>query len=268
MVFPDYFKHFFEVLTLSRNFFWQNHVLFLGQQVLSTHLPWYYLPVWLLIGLPLFVLFLTVYSLAGLLKKWKDPLFILMLAALAVNLMVYFLAKPVIYDGLRHFLFLIPILVVLAASGAVEFWLGSSRSLVKNIVAGLVALNLLVVGVHMVRLHPYEYIYFNELTGGLKGSEGNFDSDYWGASFREAVEWLHRNETKDKAGIYKITGNGNPYQIFYYFPKNIEWVDDIKNADYYLSTTRDNKHLLAGSAPVIHIVEREGVPLNYVFKLK
>jgi hypothetical protein len=264
----NYFKHLYELLTMSGDFFWQNNVLFLGREILSTQLPWYYLPVWFLIGLPLFLLFFIGYSLTGLRKKWKDPLFILMLSAMAVILGGYFLARPVIYDGLRHFLFLIPILVVLAAAGAIEFCLGFKRPLLKKIIIGLASLNLLAVTYHMVRIHPYEYLYFNELTCGLKGSEGKFDNDYWGASFRETVEWLKSNEIKDQKRIYKIHGSGNPYQIFYYFTGNMKWVDNIKDADYYLSTTRDKKHLLAGSAPVIHVAEREGVPLNYVFKMK
>jgi hypothetical protein len=142
------------------------------------------------------------------------------------------------------------------------------RPLLKKIIIGLAAINLLAVAFHMVRLHPYEYLYFNELTCGLKGSEGKFDNDYWGASFREAVEWLKANEIKDDKRICKIYGSGNPYQIFYYFSGNMKWVDNIKDADYYLSTTRDKKHLLAGSAPVIHVVRREGVPLNYIYMLK
>ena len=120
----------------------------------------------------------------------------------------------------------------------------------------------------LVRLHPYEYIYFNGLTGGLKGAQGKFDNDYWGASFKEAVEWLKNNEIKDPKKIYKIYGSGNPYQIFYYFTPNMHWTDHLQDADYYLSYTRDDKQNLADPFKVIHVIEREGVPLNYIFKLK
>lgn len=264
----NYFRHLGGLLSLARDFHWENNVLFWGKSVLSTQLPWTYLPVWFLLTTPLFLLF-ALGALCLSPGKWlRNRLFILLASALGLNLFLDLALRPVLYDGLRHFLFLLPILAVLASLPAVEF-LGAFRpSAVKITLLALCLLNGLGVCVQMARLHPYEYVYFNELIGGLKGAAGKFDTDYWGASFKEAVEWLRADTAQDGRKTYKVTGSGNPYQIFYYFPNNFKWVDDLKDADFYVSYTRDGKHLAVDPSKVIHVVEREGVPLNYVFKLK
>ena len=35
------------------------------------------------------------------------------------------------------------------------------------------------------RLHPYEYVYFNDLSGGVRAAASRFELDYWGTSFAE-----------------------------------------------------------------------------------
>ncbi len=264
----NYFRHLLEAFSVSRNFFWNNKVLFLGHEILSTQLPWYYVPLWLLVTTPLFILFFLGGVFFFMRNKKENPLVILPGCALLLNLALFMLVRPVLYDGVRHFLFLLPVLAVLAAASALEFFQKSHSSRFGKIVLAFSLLNFLAISSHLVRLHPYEYVYFNELTGGLRGSAGHFDNDYWGASFKEGVEWLKQNTLQDSRETYKISGTGSPYQIFYYFTGNMKWVDNLKDADYFLSYTRDRKQESVDPSKVIHVVEREGVPLCYIFKLK
>jgi hypothetical protein len=264
----NYFKHLGEAFAVSGNFFWDNNVLFFGRQILSTQLPWTYLPLWILVTAPLIILFFLGASFWFVRRKKENLLFVLLALALCLNLALDFIFKPVLYDGLRHFLFLLPIMAVLAAMSALEFWVSFDRILIKKTIIAFSVLGIFAVASHLARLHPYEYVYFNELIGGLKGSEGRLDNDYWGASYREAVEWLKKNEIKDSKRVYRIAGSGNSYQIFYFFSENMKWVDGLKGADYYLSTTRDDRQKAVDPSKVIHVVDREGVPLCYVFKLK
>jgi hypothetical protein len=238
----------------------------MGQEIPAASLPWTYLPVWLLATTPLFILIFLI--LIGFMRdKLKNRLWVLLTLTLAVNFMLVLVLKPVLYDGLRHFLFFLPLLAVLATMSLIEFLVNTKNSGFRWTVLAVAGLNLPLVLNQMFRLHPYEYVYFNELVGGLKGSEGKFDNDYWGASYKEAVEWLKQNEAKDPSKIYKVNGSGNAYQIAYYFAPNMLW-SDLKDADYYLSCTRDGKHRLVDASKIIHKIEREGVPLNYIFKLK
>ena len=38
--------------------------------------------------------------------------------------------------------------------------------------------------------HPYEYLYYNQIVGGLNGAFGNYETDYYFVSQTEASEWL------------------------------------------------------------------------------
>jgi hypothetical protein len=45
----------------------------------------------------------------------------------------------------------------------------------------------------VVRYHPYQLSYYNELIGGAKGAFGKFDLDYWGSSQKQAIQWVNQN---------------------------------------------------------------------------
>jgi hypothetical protein len=264
----NYAAHLLEALQNSKSFFWNNPVLFEGKQILATQLPLSYLPVWLGITIPLGYLLLLAMSLRYTNRFIQNELAVLFVCALGVNAALVILFHPVLYDGLRHFLFLLPILAALAALSAASWIRERAPLALKAILFALVSLNLVFVGVEMFRLHPYEYVYFNEVTGGLKGSVGKFDNDYWGASNKEAVEWIKKNGLSDPKKVYQINSSGNSYQVLPYFNEQMKWSDSLNDADYYLSTTRDGKDKLLDSSKVVDVVEREGVPLCYVFKLR
>ncbi len=42
----------------------------------------------------------------------------------------------------------------------------------------------------MIRNHPHQNVYFNELVGGVNGADGKFDMDYWGLSYKQLYEKL------------------------------------------------------------------------------
>ena len=42
----------------------------------------------------------------------------------------------------------------------------------------------------MIINHPYYYLYYNQLVGGLKGAYGNYETDYYYVSQTEASKWL------------------------------------------------------------------------------
>jgi len=49
---------------------------------------------------------------------------------------------------------------------------------------------------HIIRNHPYEYVYFNEIGGGVKKAYGNYELDYYYHSTRKATEWIIKNAEK------------------------------------------------------------------------
>jgi hypothetical protein len=100
--------------------------------------------------------------------------------------------NAILYDGLRHFLFVVPPLCIAAAAGLVAavrtFW----RPLPLIVAAGVLGSVALAVGQlrAMIELHPNQYVYFNQLAGGLHGAYGRSSTDYYGNSYKEAYAEL------------------------------------------------------------------------------
>jgi len=148
-----------------------------------------------------------------------------------------------LYDCVRHFLFAVPLLCVTAALAARAAFVSCvsqfRRKVARRVVGGLFALVLLVgVAIQiaiMVRLHPYEYIFANQFTGGVNGAYGRYESDYWGESFKEASEKIQAFVTKEggvpPGKIYKIAICGPWDSAMIYLPPDYERVDAKKTCN-------------------------------------
>jgi hypothetical protein len=170
------------------------------------------------------------------------------------------------YDAWRQFLFLSGPLILIAALGVYVLIL-SKNKIVAAAGILLCILNICVTAREMVTLHPYEYIYFNSLVGGLKGAYGRYETDYWGASFKEATDWIVANRlslSHDTLYIYPCV----------FFPASpyskpgviIDNTGDKKATVFYCYTRWNQDRQLPGT--VIHTIEREGVPLNVIKMIK
>ncbi len=255
----NFFKNFLDILDSSKSYPWIGEVLFAGQRVLSNDLPLRYLPTWILITTPLFILFFGTYALVrGFRTNFKHPLIFISVIALFLNLSMYFLLKPVLYDGLRHFLFVLPIIAFLGSIGFIE--LLKNFSAVRYIGIVIFVVGSVGVLVSYGHLHPYQYVYFNSLTGGLNGAYEKYETDYWGASFRESVMWLKEHKRDGHVAIYTCA---HPFISAYYFDESMHWSDNPAESDYNICYTRDINHAkLPGD--IIYTVDRFNVPLSIV----
>ncbi len=261
-------KHFLEIVFLSAKYPYNGDVLFLGKSLPVHDLPWTYPWVWLGIGVPVGILALAAASFF-LHRSWRrHPVFALLASATLLNFAIMLMARPPVYDGLRHFLFLLPLFSLLAALGACAFWKRLSSGFQRRLFAYLLAGYAAFLAVQMASLHPYEYVYFNETVGGLRGAAGRFETDYWGASYREAAGWLRENAFSDpRRGVVLHTRGQALQTLAFLSDRPVRW-DLLDKADYFVSFTRWNEHLLAGDRKPIHVVARDGVPLCYVYKMR
>jgi hypothetical protein len=266
----DYLHHFPEAIAQGKKFDWDSPILFWGRFVQPAHLPWSYLPGWICATTPIFLLFFFCVSIIRWKKLWSNKVFFLMVSAFSLNLSLYFFLRPVIYNGLRHFLFVVPILVFIASLSLIDFFKNIKYPSLRWICGLLVGLNVLAVATHLVRLFPYDYIYFNELVGGVQGASGKFEMDYWGESLRETALWMKANIPRMPGKIYRIKLDGSPWQETNYFPDYM--TGDIKlkpeEADYCVILNGIQAAKLPSGGRVIHIVQKEGVPLTYVVQMK
>lgn len=169
--------------------------IFSGEQMMSNMLPWEYAPKYLLITMPVVVLAgFFGYLLYVFFCRREFTLvsyFFLFAALFPVFWVIY--KNSNLYGGIRHLLFVMPPLVVIAA----RFWQLAAERWMKGwvkftvVVAFIVGLMLPVR--HMVKNHPNDYIYFNELIGGLKGAYGDYETDYYYNSLKDAYHWFRKN---------------------------------------------------------------------------
>ncbi len=182
----DYFSRFFEEP-------WQE--LFGGALIRVTDMPRSYVPTLLALQLPeLFLLLGTGGAIGALIAAMRSDVArnrraVLALIAFAALLpvAVTVLARPAMYNGIRHFVFVLPPLAILG--GLAGSWL-LERARPHRAVAAL-AIAVFAVGIaspviEMARLHPYEYTHFNRIAGGVEGARDRYMLDYWALSFKQA----------------------------------------------------------------------------------
>jgi hypothetical protein len=183
------------IRSMSR-YAWTGEVLFAGERVRADQLPRTYAPVWLVVGSPLPV---VVFGLAGLgflvadavRGRLADARVLLPAGLLVVPLAVILVMRPTLYNGPRHFLFVVPGLILLGALGLLRLWSLTGRR--RWLAAGLVAVAVLAWGQTVVaaaRLYPFEYMYFSPVVGGYLGAKDSFETDYWGQCQNPALAWL------------------------------------------------------------------------------
>lgn len=166
--------------------------------------------------------------------------FVPLLLAIAVPVIFTLIDHPPLYNGIRHFLFVIPPVSILAALGLQAAWRGLVRRS-RPAAFAFAALALAVFGFNVstfVRMHPYEYVAYNELVGGTAGAWGRFEGDYWSSSVREAAIALRRGiEHEVAAGPrrYKVAVCAEDVQASTYLGPNVDMVEDWDTADFLLT---------------------------------
>lgn len=170
-----------------------------------------------------------------------------------------------LYDTVRHLLFVVPALCVVAAAGLGDLarrLLARSRALAGA--AGLVAaLSAGEVAWRMVHLHPYEQLYFGPLVGGLAGAHGRFDVAHYSETYREGLGWLRDHAGPGVVHVHML-GNGSHTASFYAWKLGLTL--NRPTFEYFVSEVRQGwEDHLPGA--VVHTIAREGVPLLVVKRL-
>ena len=194
--------------------------------------------------------------------------------ALAAPVFYAIMMKAVLYDAIRHFMFLIPLLCAISgiALERLSRVLGGSVRWRQRTVALLLVTALLPQALAAVRLHPHQYVYYNSLIGGVKGAQGRYELDYWGNSYKEAVEILTDYLAKDRGEEfpkrkYRVKVLGPTFSASHYFPNNFKIARTVDQADFLIAFTRWGFHEVAPGKR-IGAVERMGAVLSVVNELR
>jgi hypothetical protein len=227
---------------------WQGVTLTFGQNWHGNDTPWYYLPVWFGITTPLITLLFSAIGGIFLLIRYRklsllQQNIVLWLSLQVVALpLIAVLKHSTIYNGVRHFLFVLPALAVFAVAGLSFAFRYLPNRVWKTILLTVVISAYSFVAVDMIRLHPYEYIYFNQIAR-VPNLGKNFETDYWGLSVREAMEWInHQPEARKVVYFHAPWPSIQPFTdesitLFAYKPDMP--LGDLKEPFYYLAYPRN-----------------------------
>jgi Dolichyl-phosphate-mannose-protein mannosyltransferase len=202
----------------------------------------------------------------------RGSLIVVVLAAiLPVALAVA--THPALYNGLRHFVFVVPAFAALGGFGvgllaerAAFYGKAALAALAAAVIAGV---SLPVAG--MAKLHPYEYTYFNLSAGGVRAAHDRYMLDYWGLAFKQAaialrarLEADHARAPGGRRWVVAICGPQSAARVA--LGDRFETTFDQKRADFAMALgTFYCRHL---RAPELAQVVRDGVVYADVYDLR
>jgi 4-amino-4-deoxy-L-arabinose transferase-like glycosyltransferase len=244
-------------------------VLFMGEVYPANQLPRRFFPTVLVLQLtePALILITIgfIVSLWLLIKgKNREPILLFAGWFLAPALWII-LSRSVLYDNARQLLFLWPPLFILAGVGIDQL-----MTLIKFPILNAALLILIAApGIYAgIQLHPYEYIYYNSLIGGVSGANRKFELDYWATSFQKSIEYINENADPGTSIAMSI-GSRQVVQEYARPDLSIGVTNNLnvpQSQPYYiLSSTRANQDLTyCKNIRIVFAVQRDGAFLSYV----
>jgi len=263
-------------LLSNTSYSWGGSTLFRGQEYKPEQLPLYYLPY--LMGIQ-FTIPAIALGILGFIKAILDlinksldkTLFSIFTAWFLLPFVSALILKPAIYHNFRHFLFMTPPIFFFSGLGIKTIFEYIPHSLINSLII-LLILFPSVLG--LIQLHPYQYIYYNQLVGGVKGAFRSYEMDYWLTSFQECVDYL--NEVAGEKDVILVYGplhlvnddlredlETNRLVLRQFDPNNDGQI--IENTDYVIMPTRMNHDLIFfPTKPTVFSVQRNNAILSVI----
>jgi hypothetical protein len=255
--------------------------LFNGALVSVPDMPWSYLPTLFALKLPEVMIVPLVIGIAVAITsqarrdvpaRRKMILMMITLAAM-LPLMVAMVKRPALYNGIRHFLFVIPPMAVMAGVGVAWIFdrVKKQGPLALGGVSLVFAAAVMLPLTEMIRLHPYQYTYFNHLAGTVREAEALYMLDYWGLALKQASEELReqleeRQEVPPANRKWKVAvcGPQKPAQVALGPEFSIGW--DSQSADFAM--TLGEFYCKGLNAPVLVEIKRDDVVFARVYDIR
>jgi len=239
-------KNFVEGYQVMSHYNWGGYLLFKGEKIPCNNLPWDYFPTWFLISNP------ELWLLAGLggviwlivviikkplyfLKNTPGRNFAFYLLSFFIPVIAIVILHAVIYDDWRHLYFVYPPFVLLGLYFIDKLLKLKFAWITKTICLVQLALTF----TFMVKAHPFEQVYFNNLVSHKKNYLlKNYELEYWGCGYKQALECLIATENKP---VINIAWTMNPLMnnLLILQKRDRKRIDMVeKNPDYIITTYR------------------------------
>jgi len=245
-------SNFIKIFSTMKQFPFTGNVFFFGEYIRARDVPWNYIPVWVGITTPILFLFLWVLGIGDLLKSifksWNKNIIWdgFMFAGFIVPLSAVIILKSTLYDSWRHMFFIYPFLAYFMAKGfflLVEIINYKMKTRKNVIIIPLLVLIFSSPIYSIIRIHPYQQVYFNSIAG--KDPMLNFEGDYLGLSYRKGFEWILENDSRDTINVIASQGWGNRHYLKSSDKKRLHLIyrDLPRNpkydaGDYYITSFR------------------------------
>jgi hypothetical protein len=195
---------------------------------------------------------------------------LLLIVAAALAPMLFIIATgSTLYDGIRHILFTLPPLALIAAWAMLKLAPMIRRFPIPF--ATLAAAQVISAVFIMVKLHPLEYVATNAFAGWTAGSYGRFELDYWTVAATPALRRLEMRITQERRAP------DGPPRLFICIPWREHMVapmfgrpwriaDNPQTADFIIETERYHCAKDAGGT-LIDEVTRFGKPFAWTYRM-
>jgi Dolichyl-phosphate-mannose-protein mannosyltransferase len=268
----DYFSSFFDKP-------WRE--LFDGRLILVPDMPRSYAPTLEALTNPELMLVLGLCGAAGVIVaavRGRESIgrrgaLLAVLFVAALPILVTVATRPYMYNGVRHLVFTLAPLAVLGGVAADWIWQRLRRLGAAATIGGalIFAAGIASPVVEMVRLHPYQYTYFNHFIGGVAGARPYFMVDYWGLSMTQASRQLrakleNSGEKPPDGKAWTVAVCGPHPAVVVGLGDGFSAIWDPKGADFAMML--EEFYCADLDAPVVLEIKRDGIVYARVYDIR
>ena len=285
----DPINHFVTAFNSFKNYSWGGSVLYLGEYIKGSNLPWHYSFVWIGISTPIiYILLFTIGSykvfynfltnLDGLWKNLDEKLDLFVLAFFFGPLIAVIIFSSTLYNGWRQLYFIYPALIYLSIFG-LNYLLNLNMSRIFKFSIFIITFLSICINVFtLIKLHPFQNIYFNLLVE--KKANNLFEIDYWGLGNAHSINKIlnELNET-ERVSVKTASFSDLKYSRYIINNKKINNIDFTGtseiNSDYiftnytYESSPKfEKKYFIPENYKKVYTLKRGKIVINEIFKKK
>jgi hypothetical protein len=248
-------RNFIEAFSNMSKFRWPGKVLMFGEFIKAPEIKWSYIPVWFTLTIPIPYLFFGATGILFVIINFIRRPIKFLTNTLERNQLMYLVCfigsilsvivlHSVLYDGWRQMYFIYPSFILLAIYGISSILRIEGKKLRKiaiGSVIGIFVFTLISTGLFMIKNHPLQNVYFNKfIPRSEQHIRRNFEMDYWGTSYKQALEYICNKDESYRINILVATAPGryNALMLKEKDQKRIYYVNDLKYAHYFISNYR------------------------------
>jgi hypothetical protein len=260
------------------NVAWDGEVLFWGTVYPSHKIPVDFTISWFCISNPIIYL---VFGFLGILyfsiRFIKNPkqfffdktirnqgLFVFCFAEPLLSIVIF---HSMVFDAWRHLYFIYPPFILVGIYGL--SYVFKTKAKIPVIVILMAGIGY--TGYYIASNFPYENIYFNEFV--KKDPEylrKNFDLDYWGTSYKQALEYIVKTDTAKIINVMAVDlpGKQNAWMLKPEDRKRLHFTEDPEKATYFATYYRNHSEDYPFQNKEVFSIKVLNSTIMSVFKLR